>query len=253
MKMACQTITWSEGNRNMPHVMKEVRAAGFDGLEIGARHLNPVQAGEYRDLLAANALTLVALHVGGDFLNADSVKRQMENLPKTLALARGLGAGFVLLSSGAYGDGGVAAYAAAAANYNELGKMCASEGLKLCYHNHDWEMKNGGVGWRTLIEHTRAELVSFAPDVGWVTRGGADPVCVVSELYDRIALVHFKEFTADGKITELGRGMVNFRGVYDILKRKGEQFWFVAEQDVTETTPRESAAQNARYLKSLVK
>ena len=254
IRIACQTITWGpEKNReNTDQVLSEVRKAGFSGVEIGARHLDHSKSEYYKGLLEGNGLQLVALHVGGNFLDQASVAEQVQNIGKTIRFAESLGTGYIFIS-GSYIKGKTAEdYRREAQVYNKIGVLCKDSGLKLCYHNHDWEIWNGLEGMRLLLENTDQELVFLVPDVGWVTRGGADPVHFVEENYRRIEAVHFKEFTTDGGFTEIGKGIVNFRGVYDSIRDKGD-IWVVTEQDQTTTTPLESAGMNYAYVKSLIK
>ena len=57
------------------------------------------------------------------------------------------------------------------------------------------------MGFRTLMANTDPTYFRLVPDVGWVTRGGADPVKFLEEFKDRIEVLHFKEFTAENSFT----------------------------------------------------
>ncbi len=62
---------------------------------------------------------------------------------------------------------------------NTLGKKCKAAGLKLLYHNHDFEFKkdsDGIVPIDYMLEHTDPKYVNFQMDLYWVTKAGADPV-----------------------------------------------------------------------------
>ena len=110
---------------------------------------------------------------------------------------------------------------------------------------------NGEMGFRTLMANTDPEVFRLVPDVGWVFRGGADPVTLLTEFKDRIEALHFKEFTADNSFTELGEGVVPFREVYQAFHGLRDPLWLVAEQDKTVKGPEASAAENYRYLAGL--
>ncbi len=89
------------------------------------------------------------------------------------------------------------------------------------------------------------------PDVGWVTRGGANPVEFISEHLSRVKALHFKEFTAEWSFSEIGTGVVDFAGVYEFFSKHADDFWIVAEQDRTTRTPQESASANFKAIKKI--
>lgn len=255
MKIACQTITFGDDmNINqMPIVLEKVGKAGFQGAEIGFRRLLKETPETYAQLLEKNNLELVAVHIGGDFLDAASVARQMNDIPTVIKLCKTMKAKYVFLS-GSYGRGrGWEDYEKSAENYNRIGKMLKEEGLTLCYHNHDWEIEGDMVGLRCLVESTDPEYMSFVPDVGWITVGGADPVAVLNELSGRIKNIHFKEFTSEKGFAELGKGIVDFAGVAKVAKTLEQVEWIVAEQDQSQIGAEESVSQNYQFIKGLIK
>lgn len=250
VKIGCQTITWGldKNKNNTLDVIREVKQAGYEGIEIGARHLNPEMVDTYDMVLKEAGLKLVALHSGGDFLDSKSVSMQIKNIGNTIEMLKKLGGEYLFLSGTYKEDKTIDDYRSEARVYNEIGKKCADNGIKLCYHNHNWEFFNEMRGYKILLDETDEKTVSFVVDVGWVTRGGYDPVQLIKDIYERVKCVHFKEFTSEGEITELGNGIVNFKGVYEVIKHK-KDIWIVAEQDVTKRTPLESAAINYNYIR----
>ena len=178
----------------------------------------------------------------------------MQNIEASIKLAKQLGAKMLFISGNRKENKTADEVRTQAAAYNKFGKLCKDYGLELCYHNHNWEFANGGEEIKILINETDSSLVSFVVDVGWVTRGGADPVEFIKSIDSRVKAIHFKEFASatENEFTELGRGIVNFKEVYDYIKNKGDM-WVVSEQDRTKTTALESAAINFNYISSLVK
>ena len=255
MKIACQTITFGDDlNINqMPVVLEKVAKAGFQGAEIGFRRLLKDPPETYAKLLEVNNLELVAVHIGGDFLDAASVARQMNDIPTVINLCKTMKAKYVFLS-GSYGKvKNREDYKREADNYNQIGKMLKEEGLTLCYHNHDWEIKEEMLGLRCLTEFTDPAYMSFVPDVGWLTVGGANPVSVLRELSDRVKNIHFKEFTSEKGFAELGKGIVDFAGVAKEAKTMAQIDWVVAEQDQSQIGAEESVSQNYHFIKELMK
>ena len=245
MKIACQTITFG-GERHktdLKGIIKAVADAGFDGMENGFARFNTHEMDNYKNWLIDNNLKLAAIHIGGDFNDRESIKRQHESIPELIKFAHTLDCKNIFFSGSPSSD-----YKVVAENLNKLGKALSQDGLVLSYHNHDWEIKSDGL--YDICDNTDPDCLSFVPDIGWVVRGGADPVQVLKKLGERVSNLHFKEFTSDGKFTELGKGVVDFKSVYNFMKDK--DMWIVAEQDASEIGAEESIKQNFEYIKNLM-
>ena len=82
VRLACQTITWGEEQRHhFPSVLSEVAAAGYEGVEIGFRHIRQTPPALLQDLLGENGLVLAASHLGGnleDPAHADAERSFLE-------------------------------------------------------------------------------------------------------------------------------------------------------------------------------
>jgi sugar phosphate isomerase/epimerase len=132
--------------------------------------------------------------------------------------------------------------------------MCASQGLVLCYHNHDWEFyKDGSEGMKTLLEKVPEELMKLVPDVGWLKIAEIDPVQFLKDHINRIEALHFKDFKAPRQFTELGTGIVPFAEIYNYAAGLGRDWWITAEQDQTTLEPAEAARINFEYIAGLKK
>ena len=168
INIACQTIVF--GNPTIKDNFAEyagiVKKSGYDGIEVGIRHFYQDKIDYYIDLFAKLDLKPVAIHVGGDFLNKDSVKEQLENMVGNLAFGKKLGSSYAFISGQFRENKTEEDFAAEAESYKEIGRMCGGEGLVFCYHNHDWEFKNSGMGMKILLENVPEHLMKLVPDVG---------------------------------------------------------------------------------------
>lgn len=255
-KVACQTIVYGNPviKDTIASILENVKKNGYDGVETGARHFYLDRPEFYKELFAKNELEFTAIHVGGDFVNPDSVKDQITNIAGYISFAKELNAHYVYIS-GTYKDSKtVEDYHVEAGVMTEIGKRCADAGLKLCYHNHHWEFWNNRTGMDILLDKVPEEYMKLVPDVGWVTVGGVNPVDFLNENLSRVEAVHFKDFknTKDpNSFTELGSGIVDFKGVYELLREKKENCWITAEQDVATEKPEISSKVNCEYIRSL--
>jgi len=118
---------------------------------------------------------------------------------------------------------------------NVLGKKAKAMGLKLLYHNHDFEFAadaNGEVVIDYLLEHCDPEFVNFQMDLYWVTKAGADPLVYFEKYPGRFKLWHVKDMDEKGRFAPVGKGTIDFGRILAKKERSGMKAYFV-EQDVT--------------------
>ncbi|MEM9797035.1 MAG: sugar phosphate isomerase/epimerase [Pseudomonadota bacterium] len=113
----------------------------------------------------------------------------------------------------------------------------AGYGLRLAYHNHDFEFAVLGSGERPIdIILAAAPDLLFEYDVAWAVRAQADPFDAIRKHGARIALAHVKDIAPPGeKVDEdgwsdPGDGIMDWPGLYGALKTAGTQ-GFVVEHD----------------------
>jgi len=122
-----------------------------------------------------------------------------------------------------------------AVRLNEAGKMCAAAGLKLAYHNHDFEFQkhNGITGYEILLKETDHNLVSFELDLYWVVRSGNDPIKLFKENPGRFKLWHVKDMDKVNPAlnTEIGSGSIDFKTIFKEVKQSGMKYFFVEQEN----------------------
>jgi len=256
MKIACQAIVYGNDHikHNIERIVQNMAEIGYDGAEIGARHFDLDRPEYYVDLLQRHGIELPAIHVGGDFLNRDSVAQQLESIDRTIGFAQQLGCRYLYLSGAYTPDKTNEDYIHEAGTYTEIGRRCTEAGLVLCYHNHDWEFCDNARGMELLLANVPEQYMKLVPDVGWIAVAGADPAAFVTAHAARVEALHFKDFLHNGTpraFTELGTGIVNFRAVMDCVKAR-HALWITAEQDETARRPEESAAINHALIRGVV-
>ena len=108
---------------------------------------------------------------------------------------------------------------ATAALLNEAAKKGAGYGIRVGYHNHQWELESIIEG-RTALEYFAdlldPELV-LEVDTYWVAVGGQDPVDILGKLGNRVKFIHIKDgpLTTDTKAQlPAGQGKV---AVLDVI------------------------------------
>lgn len=126
-------------------------------------------------------------------------------------------------------------YKKIAARVNEAAKMCKNAGLKLAYHNHDFEFQkhDGVTGYEILLKETDKDLVFFELDLYWVIHSGNDPLKLFKENPGRFKMWHVKD---KDKInnelnTEVGSGTINFKPIFKEVKQSGMVHFFVEQEN----------------------
>lgn len=118
---------------------------------------------------------------------------------------------------------------------NKLGKKCHDAGLKLLYHNHDFEFKkdvDGIVPIDYMLEHSDPKYVNFQMDLYWVTKAGADPVAYFEKYPGRFIIWHVKDMDDEGRFAPVGNGNIDFGRILANKKLSGMKYYMV-EQDAT--------------------
>jgi sugar phosphate isomerase/epimerase len=135
---------------------------------------------------------------------------------------------------------------------NKAGEIGKKTGIKLAYHNHDFELQPVGstTGFDTLLKGTDPKLVFFEMDIYWVSKAGKDPLALFAKHPGRFAMWHVKDMdnTAAKNFTEVGSGVINYKKIFNYAKQSGMKYFFV-EQDMCPGDPLQSTAKSIAYLK----
>ena len=157
-----------------------------------------------------------------------------------------------------------------------LGKKANELGMKLCYHNHDFEFVkvDGEYALDILYKEVSADLLQTELDTCWVNVGGENPAEYLRKYAGRAEILHLKDFVGSksenmyaligidedekketgGKFEfrPVGSGVQNFPAILAAAEESGVE-WVVVEQDMPsmDKTPMECAEMSINYLKSL--
>ena len=139
---------------------------------------------------------------------------------------------------------------------NTAGRAVRAAGLRLGYHNHDFEfttMVGGRRMYDALLELTDPRLVSFELDCYWCLHGGADPAAVVRQARGRIRLFHVKGRAADGTMVDVGspEDAVDWGALFRISVPYGVREYIIENDNEHDPRTSPRAADMYRYLSSL--
>ncbi len=141
-----------------------------------------------------------------------------------------------------------------AETFNRAGEACRKAGIQFGYHNHDFEFAamDGKIPYDLLLERTDKDLVKMELDLYWISKAGHDPVAYLEKHKDRFVMFHVKDMdnTPKRDITEVGRGVIDFKKIFAKAPKGAIKHYFV-EQDRTPGSPFDSVKISFDYLKRL--
>ncbi|MGO1690851.1 MAG: sugar phosphate isomerase/epimerase family protein [Halomonas sp.] len=215
---------------NLEEQLAAVNRAGISAIEtVGTQE---VTAEELNALLEEHALEVISSHVQLDDLR--------NRLDETVAFNQAVGNDTLTVPYLAE-DARPSDAEGWQALGEELGDIAAeldAEGLRLAYHNHDFEMEV--YGDKTALEHlfdaAGSDLLAEL-DIAWVARGGFDPVEYVSRFDGQLFAVHAKDNAPEGTAEEeggfatLGEGVLDWATILPAIEATDVE-WYIIEHDM---------------------
>ena len=156
------------------------------------------------------------------------------DLDGVLDAARVLGQRYVVLPWIEERDRTAAGYRALAADLERFGRAARERGLRMAYHNHDFEFDArvlpGTTPYDLLLAETDPSLVWFELDLFWATKAGRDPVALFERHPGRFPMVHVKDMRGvrgAQEMVEVGAGEIDFARIFAARARAGLEYQFV--------------------------
>ncbi len=135
---------------------------------------------------------------------------------------------------------------------NHAAELCKAAGLKLAYHNHDFEFTKFGNtnGYEILLNETDKNLVDFEMDLYWVVRSGNNPLDLFKNHPGRFKMWHVKDMdkTNHDWNAEIGTGSINFKAIFAQAKQSGMKRFFLEHETNYKPNPLESIKTSFNYI-----
>lgn len=226
---------------------KEVETYGYSA-EGGFWGLDPKS---FKNLLIENGLTAPSGHYGIDKYIQDGNEEELKSF---IAAASAIGSEYLTVPY--LGDAlrqNADDYKKVAAKLNQAGALCKASGLKIAYHNHDFELKSWGdtTGLEIMLKETDPKLVDFEMDIYWVVRSGKDPVQLFDAYPGRFTMWHVKDMDKanNEKNIEVGSGGIDYKTIFKGAKKAGLKH-AIMEQENFDMEPYASITQSQNYIKT---
>jgi len=150
---------------------------------------------------------------------------------------------------------------------SELGKYLEDEEMPLGYHHHMGTVIESQEDTERLLDNTH-DSVKLTLDTGHMLFAKGDSKKILNDYYERLTHVHCKDIRKkvlenslekdlsfrgaflDGAFTVPGDGCIDYKPLFDILKKQNYSNWLVveAEQDPKKANPLEYAIKGYKYL-----
>lgn len=211
----------TEMQKSVASTLARVAAIGYREVEFAGYFNHTPKA--VAALLEQHGLTAPAAHV--------PIELMRTQWDQSLDDAAAVGHQWVVIPYIVEAERTADGYRRIADELDQAGARARARGLRLGYHNHDFEFAPLGntTGFEILATRTTPSLVEFELDLFWTTKGaGRESILAhFAARPGRFPLVHVKDMAADGSMVDVGAGTIDFRGIFANAKQGGIKHYFV--------------------------
>ena len=190
---------------------KEMEFAGYYGRSASA----------VRSILDRNGMTSPAAHI-----QLQALRDDLEGEVERAAI---LGQKYIVVPILPESQRTIAEYQRTADYLNRAGEVCKQVGIKMGYHNHNFEFEetDGRIPYDILLNETEADLVDMELDLYWIRNAGVDPVSYFENHPGRFSMLHVKDMDEFGRMADVGSGEINFAEIFSHADTAGFKHFFV--------------------------
>lgn len=245
LPIALQLYTLRSLKLTPDEIFAAVAGIGYAGVELAGTYGLP--AAELRARLDAHGLRVVSAHVALDALEDD--------LPGIIRYHKAIGNNTLVVPwvSEALRSKSSEGWRALGTRINTLGRRCASAGMRLMYHNHDFEMVlldgKPAIDW--LLQSAAPAGVGFEMDVAWAQFGGQDVPALLARYAGRCSHIHAKDLGDNAEehgLADVGSGKLDWDAILPAARAAGVD-WYIVEHDFP-TEPLASVGRSYAFLSS---
>lgn len=244
-----------DAQKDIKGTIEAIAKTGYTNVELfgynSKRQYFGLSVPEFKALLQAHNLKTTSAHYAMmDYLlkgNDDEVKTVIED-------AKTLGHDFVTIpylidKLRTSADD----YKKLADRFNHAGELVKQAGMRLAYHNHNFEFTDysGTTGYDILLTNTDPKLVHFEMDIYWVVYSGIKPTDLFNKYPGRFPMWHVKDMRLQPQkeSCEVGKGVIDFKEIFKHKKAAGFENFFVEQEAYTAAPPKEAIITSIDYIK----
>jgi sugar phosphate isomerase/epimerase len=138
---------------------------------------------------------------------------------------------------------------------NKAGEICNKHGVRLNYHNHNFEFETleGQLPYDVMLKELDPKKVGMEMDLYWVVFAGKDPLAYFEKYPGRFEQWHVKDMDKEDrtKNADVGTGSIDFKPIFEKANQSGMKQFYV-EQESYKGTSLESIKPSATNLKKML-
>jgi sugar phosphate isomerase/epimerase len=136
---------------------------------------------------------------------------------------------------------------------NRAGEICKGSGVKMGYHNHDYEFSilDGLIPYDVMLQELDPSIV-MELDLYWITFAGKDPLTYFEKYPGRFEQWHVKDMSKkDRKLqSDLGTGTIDFKAIFEKAELSGMKHYYL-EQENYDVSEMDSIKNGYKYLQGI--
>ncbi|MBY6037711.1 sugar phosphate isomerase/epimerase [Fictibacillus nanhaiensis] len=238
----------SEAEKDLLGTLETVKSMGYDSVQFAG--LFGIAAKEVKEVLDSTGLTVAGAHIPLDRFSGEAYKRQMED---QLLLGNDL---MIMPYLTEEQRKSIDDYKRVAETLNEAGLRAKEYGIRVAYHNHDFEFyeMDGEMPFDVVYRETDPELVKMELDTYWAKFAGFEPEELLRTYNRRCVSFHLKDMVKKGNektSTIAGKGILDLKGFIQLADEQQVDYC-VIEQEHFQGNPLKEVEQGVQNIKALL-
>ena len=231
---------------SMRSTLQTLADMGYEGVEFFLYADTP--ADELRSMLSETGLEAIATHIHKPRWEADTAGE--------IAYAKAAGIPALVYPWVDPADRTEGFFNALPAELERLAGLCGEQGIRLLYHNHDFEFEPYGEG--RVIDHLlgASDAYGFEMDTFWTQFAGVDAPEYMRQLGGRVPMIHIKDYIGTDEsgwpqIAPIGQGKLDNKPIIKAARDLGKE-WLIVELDTSPMPVLESAKISIDYIRGVL-
>lgn len=263
-RIGCSTLSWNvspNSTTNFEMALKDISELGYWGFETVSPILEAFDAnGAMPRLIDQYHLPMKAGYMDIQITDPALRKDNLENVIRISRLVKKYGGAYVVMAA----NNRRAGRGPDTFNFlenkpkmvealNEYGRAAAGVGLRAGLHQHTGTVVEKREEVYGIMESVDTKLMSFAPDVGQLQKGGSDAAQVIKDFAAITTHMHLKDYS-NGKYMSgycpLGMGVVDIDSILNTLEEAGNHpdVMYELDRGNAPMSARDAAAFGKAYL-----
>jgi inosose dehydratase len=220
-------ITWR--NDAMEQAITDISGLGFYGFETFGNVLDTWEqkSGGIGAVLQAHNLPIISAYCNVNLTDSTRRQQNLDNVIRWTGIMKKYGGRFIVIGPNpvhrdTYDFAGNKANIVSA--LNEISQAIADHGLSSGLHQHTGTCVETRDETYAVLDAVNTKYVRFAPDIGQLTKGGADALQVVKDHLPIVEHMHLKDYNGKDPhmvgYCPLGEGKVDVLGILDVVDKK---------------------------------